>query len=134
MEDIFVGRLMSSPVATVSPATPIHEGAQMMLDQEIGSLIVVDGADSPEGILTSTDFVRIVADRSPIADTTVEEYMTAVDTATTVNRPIREAADVMMEHGVHHLPVVDDEGTVIGILTTTDLTAYLSDDWTPSPE
>lgn len=133
MDDIFVGQLMSSPVATSPPETPIHEAAQTLLDQNIGSLIVIDEADRPEGILTSTDFVHLVADRSSIDDTVVAEYMTTVSTATTVNTPIREAADEMMDGGIHHLPVVDDEGCVIGILTTTDLTAYLSVDWTPGP-
>jgi CBS domain-containing protein len=133
MEDIFVGRIMSSPVATTLRKTPIHEAAQTMVDQDIGSLIIVDEDDSPEGILTSTDFVHLAADRAAIDVTVVEEYMTPIDTATTANKPIREAADKMMTRGIHHVPVVDDDQSVIGILTTTDLTAYLSDDWTPSP-
>lgn len=133
MDDVFVGQLMSSPVATTAPETPIHEGARTMLDRDIGSLIVVDGDDRPEGILTSTDFVRLVADRRPMDDATVEEYMTAVTAATTADRPVRQAADEMTDSGVHHLPVVDGEGSVIGILTTTDLTAYLSGDRTTSP-
>lgn len=133
MNDIFVGQLMSSPVATVPPETPIHEAAQTMLNQDISSLIIVDEGDSPEGILTSTDLVQLVADQVSVDDTVVEEYMTSINTSTTANKPIREAADEMMNRGVHHIPVVDDDESVIGILTTTDLTAYLSDDWTPSP-
>lgn len=91
-------------------------------------MVIVDDDDGPEGILTSTDFVQLVADQSSVNDTLVEEYMTSVSTSLTVNKPIREAANEMMDSGTHHLPVVDDEGSVIGILTTTDLTAYVSDD------
>jgi CBS domain-containing protein len=133
MEDIFVGRIMSSPVATTLPETPIHQAAQTMVDQDIGSLIIVDESDRPEGILTSTDLVQLAADKAPIDDTAVREYMTTIDTATTANKPIQEAADKMMTRGIHHIPVVDEDESVIGILTTTDLTAYLSGDWTPSP-
>lgn len=133
MEDIFVGRIMSSPVATTLPETPIHQAAQTMVDQDIGSLIIVDEGNRPEGIITSTDLVQLVADQAPIDNTVVKEYMTIIDTATTANKPIREAADTMMSRGIHHIPVVDDDEGVIGILTTTDLTAYLSGDWTPSP-
>jgi CBS domain-containing protein len=133
MEDIFVGRIMSSPVATTLPETPIYQAAQTMADQDIGSLIIVDEGDRPEGILTSTDLVQLVADQAPIDDTVVREYMTIIDTATTANKPIQEAADKMMTRGIHHIPVVDEDESVIGILTTTDLTAYLSGDWTPSP-
>jgi CBS domain-containing protein len=40
----------------------------------------------------------------------------------------------MIDHGFHHMPVVDDEdGTVVGIITTKDLTAYISTVQTPSP-
>jgi CBS domain-containing protein len=133
MDDIFVGQLMTSPVVTTTPDTPIYQSAQTMLQQDIGSLIIVDGDGHLEGILTSTDFVQLVADRQSIDGVVVEEYMTTVDAAMTADRPIREAADEMMDSSVHHLPVVDGDGRVTGILTTTDLTAYLSADWTPSP-
>jgi len=39
----------------------------------------------------------------------------------------------MIERGFHHVPVVDDEEGVIGIITTTDITAYVSNVQTPSP-
>lgn len=133
MEDIFVGQLMSSPVQTVGPETSIHEGASLMLEQDIGSLVVVDEEDRPEGILTATDFVRLAADRRSSEDTTVESYMTAATITTTVNETVRDVADKMVEENVHHMPVVDLDDTVIGILTSTDLTAYLSHDRRPSP-
>jgi CBS domain-containing protein len=130
MEDIFVGQLMSSPVQTVAPETPAHEGAETMLEQDIGSLVVVVG-DEPEGILTSTDCVELVADRASTEDALVEDYMSTVSTTTTANEPIQDAADRMIDDGVHHLPVVEETEGVIGVLTTTDLTAYLSHDRTP---
>lgn len=133
MDDIFVGQLMSSPVQTVAPEAPIHEGAEVMLTQDIGSLVVVEEDDSPEGILTTTDFVKLAADRAPADDTRVEEYMTTVGLTVTANEPIEAAADRMVDNGVHHLPVVEKGEGAIGILTTADLTSYLSRDWDPGP-
>lgn len=133
MDDIFVGQLMSSPVYTVAPETPIHEAGEKMLNQNIGSLVVADEDGRPEGILTSTDFVRLAANQRPIDDTAVNAYATTITTTMTVNETIREAADAMMDNGIHHLPVVEDEDGLMGILTSTDLTAYLSPEWTPSP-
>ncbi|WP_435320421.1 CBS domain-containing protein [Haloarchaeobius sp. TZWSO28] len=126
MSDVFVGSLMSSPVRTVDAETSIQEAGQLLLDNGIGSAIVVDEDGRLEGILTSTDFVRVVArgDADPVP--TVSSVMTTDVITTTVNESIRTAADVMLEHGFHHLPVVDDENAVIGVVTTTDLTAYLS--------
>lgn len=133
MDDIFAGQLMSSPVQTVRPGTPVHEAAEIMRTQDIGSLIVVGTDDHPEGILTSTDFVHLAADQASTTDTLVEEYMNTVTKTATANESLEDAADRMMENGIHHLPVVEDEEGVIGILTSTDLTAYLSPDWKPSP-
>jgi CBS domain-containing protein len=134
MEDIFVGRLMSSPVETVSPDTPVHVAAEKMMDEGIGSVIATDEAGQLEGILTATDFVRVAAEQRWAPDATVETYMTTDVTTTDANAEVRDIADLMIEEGFHHVPVVDDEEGVIGIVTTTDITAYISKVQTPSPE
>jgi CBS domain-containing protein len=126
MDDIFVGRLMSSPVETARPEAPIRDAAATMLASGIGSIVVVDDENRLEGILTTTDFVRIVADGPTADDTPVSAYMSTDLTTTTANEPVREIARTMTDQGIHHVPVVDDEEGVIGIVTTTDLTAYLS--------
>lgn len=126
MEDIFVARLMSSEVTTVEPDTLVEDAARTMLDNGIGSVVVVDADGRLEGILTTTDFVRIVAERQPKDRTPVSEYMTQDVRTAKAGDSIIEAADTMLNVGIHHLPVVDDENHVIGIITTTDLTAYIS--------
>ncbi|MFB6171638.1 MAG: CBS domain-containing protein [Haloarculaceae archaeon] len=133
MEDIFVGRVMSTNTHTVAPDTLVADAADEMRDNDVGSVMVVDGENELCGILTATDFVHIVAESQPKAETTVERYMTTDVVTTTVQTPIRHAADAMMEHGFHHLPVVDDREGVVGMLSTADLTAYLSHARLPSP-
>lgn len=133
MDDIFVAQLMSSPVETVTPNTLVRDAAQNLLDEGIGSVIVVDGDNQLEGILTATDFVRIVAQKDPESESIVRDFMSTDVTTTTANTPIRDVADMMVERGFHHVPVVDDVEGVVGMITTTDLTAYLSHVQTPSP-
>ncbi len=133
MDDIFVARLMSSGVISVTPDTLVEEAADTLLDEQIGSLVVVDENNQLEGILTSTDFVRIVSKSKPKADTTVEKYMTTQVVTVEAQDSIRDAADKMITYNIHHLPVVDEKEGVIGMLSTTDLTAYLSDVEQPSP-
>jgi len=133
MEDIFVARLMSAGVVSVSPETLVEDAADELLDREIGSLVVTDEDNHIEGILTSTDFVRIVAESKPKAETTVQRYMSDKVVTVGAQDSIRDAADKMLTYGIHHLPVVDDAEGVIGMLSTTDLTAYLSDVEQPSP-
>jgi len=132
MDDIFVGQLMSDDLHTVSKDTLVADAADLMLEHGIGSLIVVDEEDHLEGILTTTDFVDIVAKSKPKAKTTVERYMTTGVVTASVQDSIRDVADAMVEHGFHHMPVLDDD-TVIGIITTKDLTSYISTVQTPSP-
>jgi len=131
MDDVFVGSLMSSPVYTVRPDTAVRVVGETMLDRGIGSAIVVDGEGRLEGILTATDFVRLVAGPDD-AEATVADVMSTDLVTVTADEHIQTAANLVIEHGFHHLPVVDGE-TVIGVITTTDLTAYISDRVAPTP-
>jgi CBS domain-containing protein len=124
---------MSTDLRTVGPETLVEDAADLMLEEGVGSVLVVDDSNHLEGILTTTDFVRIVANSQPKAQTTVTRYMSTDVITTTAGTPIRAVADTMVEAGIHHLPVVDDEEGVIGIVTTTDLAEYLSHVDPPRP-
>jgi CBS domain-containing protein len=124
---------MSDSLHMVTPDTFVEDAAQTMLDNEIGSVVVVDDDGHLEGILTTTDFVTIVAKSKPKARTTVERYMTTGVQTTKAQDSIRDVADAMLDHGFHHMPVVDDDENVIGIITTKDLASYISTVQTPSP-
>ncbi len=126
MTDVFVGRLMSSPVVSVTADTPAQEAATRLLDRDISSLVVTDAENDLVGILTTTDFVRMIADETVAAETTVADYMTTSVVTVTANDSVDAVAETMVQRGFHHLPVVDDESGVIGMVTTTDVTAYVS--------
>ena len=132
MEDIFVGRVMSTDVVTVSPETTVEEAAERLLHENIGSLVVVDDGDLV-GILTSTDFVRVVAEGDPNDETTVADHMSTEVATVTAQDGIQDAADKLITYNIHHLPVVDDHEGVIGMLSTTDLAAYVSAVQEPTP-
>lgn len=134
MDDIFVGQLMSDDLHTATKDTLVEDAAETMLSNGVSSLVVVDDNGHLEGILTTTDFVDIVAKSKPKAETTVERYMTTDVRTAAVGDSIQDVADAMVEHGFHHMPVVDDgDDTVVGLISTTDLTAYISTVQTPSP-
>jgi len=132
IDDLFVASLMTNDVKTVTPETLVEMAADLMLDHEIGSVVVVDDDGTLRGILTRTDFVAIVSGQKPKDQTPVSEYMTTDVQTASAGDSIREVADRMVEAGIHHMPVVDDD-EAIGMITTSDLTAYLSTVQTPSP-
>ncbi|WP_136602161.1 CBS domain-containing protein [Salinigranum halophilum] len=121
-----VTELMSTNIRTVTPETTITEAAETLVEEGIGSLVVVDDASQPVGMFTTTDLARAVSVGNPATETTVEEYMTEDFYTLDVRNGARDAAAKMIGRGVHHLPVVDDEGAVVGMVSTMDITAYLS--------
>jgi CBS domain-containing protein len=125
IEDVFVARLMSTDLHTVTPDTLVEDAAAVLLENDISSVLVVDDDGELVGILTSTDFVDIVAKSQPKAETTVERYMTRDPITAGAQDDVAAVAATMLEHGFHHVPVVDGE-TPIGIITTSDFAAYVS--------
>ena len=132
MEDVFAGSLMSSPVYTVTADTSFRNAGNVMLENSIGSVIIVDDDDQLEGIVTATEFIEVIAKGNSDPDTTVGTVMTTELITTTANDSIQTVADLMIEHGIQHLPVIED-GAVIGLISSTDMAADLSSLRDPSP-
>ena len=132
IDDVFVARLMTSELHTVTPDTLVEDAAAVLLDNDISSALVVDDDGGLVGILTTTDFVDIVAKSQPKAETTVERYMTRDPTTAGAQDSVSAVAATMVKHGFHHVPVVDGD-TPIGIITTSDFAAYVSSPEAPSP-
>ena len=134
MDDIFVARIMSADVETVSPDTLVEDAAERMLEMEIGSLVVVDDDGGLAGIVTTTDFVDIVAKSEPKAETPIARYMSTDVQTAGAQESIQAVADRMLTLGVHHMPVVDDDVGLIGIISTSDLAGYISSVQSPTPD
>lgn len=121
-----VASIMTDPILTAEPDENAGELAEGMVELGIKSVAVTDGARHPEGIITSTDYLRMAAEGVDPGETTVEEWMTSDTVTMLANRRIDEAAGLMREHGISHLPIVDGDGEAVGIVSATDLTEYLA--------
>ena len=117
---------MSKSLHTITPDTTVTDAAGTLITEGIGSLVVVNDANHPVGLFTNTDLARLVSDGRSPAETTVEEYMTDEFFTLNAQNGARDAAAKMIGKNVHHLPVVDDDGAVVGMVSTMDITAYLS--------
>ncbi|MDT3435593.1 CBS domain-containing protein [Haloarcula sp. 1CSR25-25] len=127
MGDPTVADVMTTPVLTVTADERTLDVAAAMADQSIKSVVIVDAACQPEGILTSTDYVRMTADGVDPTETTVREHMSREIITTSPDTALSAVASTMRGNDISHVPVVDDETTVTGILSATDLTGYLAD-------
>jgi CBS domain-containing protein len=126
LDDVFVAQVMSESLYTVTPDTLVEEAATGMMERGIGSVIVVDDDGTLRGILTNTDFVQIVAERQPKDQTPVSEYMSTDLVTADPGDSLASVAATMLDHRFHHMPVTDGESGVAGVVSTTDLTAYVS--------
>ncbi|KOX91709.1 hypothetical protein AMS69_16470 [Haloarcula rubripromontorii] len=126
MSDATVAEFMTSPVLTVTGDEIALDVAAAMDDQAINSVVVVDEACQAEGILTSTDYVRLTADGVDPTETTVADHMTRDIVTASPDTTLSAVAARMRANDISHVPVVDDEDRVTGILSATDLTSYLA--------
>ena len=98
--------------------------AQIMKDDDVGSVPVVDDASAKKlvGILTDRDIViQVVADGKNCADVKVEEIMTKNPVTCKPEEDVQNAMDRMAQHQVRRIPVVDGRGRIVGIIAQADL-------------
>jgi CBS domain-containing protein len=109
-------------VVYVDPETPVTEALATMRRRYISSLIVNKSETSRDyGILTSTDISdKIVAQGRNPAYVTVREIMTSPLITVSPEMPIEECAQIMRQNHFHHVPVVDKNGNVVGMISATD--------------
>lgn len=126
IEAVPVEQLMTTDLVTVTPEEGVETAASTILEKEAGSLVALDDDGQLAGILTCTDLTELVSDGAVPADATVGDYMTETVTTTEPDESIQDAAVKMITKQIQHLPVVDGDDEVVGMLSTTDLTAHLT--------
>jgi CBS domain-containing protein len=115
-----VGAQLRRPPVTVARDTTVAEAAAIMSRERVSSLLVPLG-DAGWGILTDRDLRTRVVAAGRSHDTRVAEVMTSpIHTVSAASR-IAEVLLAMLEKGIHHLPVTDAGGRVVGMVTDTDL-------------
>mgnify|MGYP006266917061 CR=1 FL=1 len=126
---MIVRELMTSAVVSVPADTPVLEARQEMLKQQIRHLPVTRGRELL-GIVTDRDIRLNLPSTATslsvwemnylLTKLTVEQVMTRTVITVASSRPARDAAQLMLDHKIGALPVVDS-GQLVGIVTETDL-------------
>lgn len=113
-----IGAVMTASVETIAGDASVREASRRMRERNINSLLV-PGAEA--GIVTSTDVLDAVADGRDLEDCRVADVMTVPVESVTENLRVEEAAAMMTNYGINHLPVRDRDGDYVGIVSSTDL-------------
>ncbi|HKE53255.1 MAG TPA: putative nucleotidyltransferase substrate binding domain-containing protein [Actinomycetota bacterium] len=115
-----VGELVRRPPVTAEPSTTVADAAGLMARERI-SCLLIRGFDGQVGVLTDRDLrTRVVAERRS-SITPIGDVMTPRAETVPSETMAGEVLLRMLEGGFHHFPVVDTAGTVVGVVTDTDL-------------
>lgn len=122
-ESISIADIMSFPVISVPPDTPMRQIQSIMAAEKIRGVVVMDG-DEIQGIIVLWDLKKVKKDRQ--WDSPVKAFMARNIITIDPSEAPSKAARLMIENDIGYLPVVQ-ENRVIGIVTRTDILTYYYD-------
>ena len=111
---------MEAPPVTVGEETTIDDAASTMWERRIGSLIVIDKEGKMAGIITASDIIFAVTKSLIGRQVPVSSIMSKTSIMATPNESVFTAVQRMMKENVRHLPVIEKNGTPVGIISTRD--------------
>jgi len=127
--DMGVVKCCREQVVAVSLDTPALDVAKTMGERSVGSVVVISGDNKPRGILTDRDLaVRVMAQEKNPGEVRAEEIMTRDVVTFQDSMGIYEAIQKMTDAGIRRMPIVDDTGKLIGIVTMDDIIRMLGEE------
>ncbi|MCK5474344.1 MAG: CBS domain-containing protein [Candidatus Aenigmarchaeota archaeon] len=121
-EERKISEIMSKPVIVIEEDKTIQGAAFILREHNIRGLVVVRGHDA-QGILTDRDIVaKVVAENLDPRNVAVKDIMVPKIITAKFDELINDVAKKMCANKVGRIPIVDDEGTIVGVVTETDIT------------
>jgi CBS domain-containing protein len=124
IESVTVASIMTKEVKTAKESQTVKAAAKIMIEKDIGSLVIVKGTepDRPVGIITERDLVRVVGttDTSTL-QMPVRDIMSKPVVTIEASSSIKDAIQSMELNNFRRLPVVDREKKMVGIVTDKDI-------------
>lgn len=119
-----ISEMMTDRLVTVGPDDPVTAAAAAMREHDIGDVLVTEDR-VVRGVITDRDVaVRVVASGLDPASTAVRDVASGQVVSVRPDEPVASAVKKMREHAVRRLPVVDDDGRAVGVITIGDLASY----------
>jgi len=119
--------VMTQGPRSVRRDSPVVEAARIMRDEDVGAVPVVDG-DRIVGMLTDRDItLSVVAEGKDPQSTNAEEIASSELVTVDPQQDLDEALRLMARHQVRRLPVVEEDGKLVGILAQADVARHARD-------
>ena len=117
---LMVKHIMIEDVVTAKLNITIKDAVRTLHEKHVGSIVITDDNQKCVGIFTERDAIRIIANEVPL-DTTIDQVMTKNVATIGEEASLEEARRLVISHGIRHLPVVDRNGELTGLLSVRKL-------------
>lgn len=111
--------LTKEKAITINYNTPISDVAKIMKEKGVDSVLIMK-EDKIIGIFTEKDLVRAIADNASL-NTPVSNYMSSKLITAKIDEPIVAIAYKMVESNIRHIPITNDQGTLLGVANIKDV-------------
>ena len=116
-----VADVMTGKVVTLSPHHSFSEAANLMNDRYFRHCVVVDAHGQIVGVISDRDILRAMARNPNARSKSLDQIMTHNPVTVRRHTPIADAVSKILSKRINCLPVVEEDGSVCGIVTSTDL-------------
>lgn len=117
---LLVKHMMLTKVITAKPNTTVKEIIKTLYEKHIGCVVILDDNSKVVGIFTERDAIRLVAENVQL-NQSVDNLMTKNVITLKEDFSINEVRKILSAHKVRHLPVVNQKGELIGLLSVRGL-------------
>jgi CBS domain-containing protein len=125
-----VGCICIREIDLAEPGESVLRAARRMRERRVGTLVIVDDVGKPVGLITDRDLaLRVVAAGGDPRAVSVGEVMTEDPKTVTESTPIESALFLMRSGSFRRLPVVNEDGKLVGILSLDDVLGLLAEEF-----
>lgn len=116
-------------VRTISASATVLDAINVMNEQQIGALVVSNGGGKVAGMFTERDVLRrVVGERHDPAAVKVGDVMTEAVVCVQPETPLADVQSLMKQRRIRHLPVVDGNRRLVGLISIGDVNAHFARD------
>src|ERR687885_3033792 len=122
-----VSEAMTSNLCTIDATKSVAYAAKMMKDEDVGVAPIVEGQQLV-GVLTDRDIaIKVVAEGKDPQSTKVRDVASTNIVTVDPQQDLDEALRLMAQHQVRRLPVVEEDGKLVGIVSQADVATHASE-------
>ncbi len=116
---------MLKDVVTANGNVTVKEAIELLFKRHVGSVVIINDDEKCVGIFTERDAIRVVAQNMPL-DAPVEKVMTKNPFTVNGNSIFQEAKSIIVSAKIRHLPVIDENGKLVGLISVRHILDELS--------